>query len=159
MVTAPTRENLAKLCMQEILASCKDTSQLSPLLFAAMEGDIYIISVGDKNYTVKIPTAIRQNDNEALKEFLVTLCSTCRACKNLITLDPGPDACENCTSSSMKRTIKQEPGSPTPISPKRRSVEVTSEERRSVAPTSTSSTPMDVKSEAVTSTVTTTSSK
>lgn len=160
MVTAPTRENLAKLCMQEILASCKDTSQLSPLLFAAMEGDIYIISVGDKNYTVKIPTAIRQNDNEALKEFLVTLCSTCRACKNLITLDPGPDACDNCVSASMKRTIKQEPGSPTPVSPKRRSVEVLNEEaRRSVAPTSTSSA-MQVKSESVgTSTVTTTSSK
>lgn len=154
MVTAPTRENLAKLCMQEVLSSCKDTSQLSPLLFAAMEGDIYIISVGDKNYTVKIPTAIRQNDTEALKEFLVTLCSTCRACKNLITLEPGPDACENCTSSSMKRTIKQEPGSP--VSPKRRSVEVTA-----VAPssTSTNNTAMEVKTEAVTSTVSTTSSK
>ncbi|XP_063696427.1 polycomb protein Scm isoform X2 [Culicoides brevitarsis] len=151
MVTAPTRENLAKLCMQEILASCKDTSQLSPLLFAAMEGDIYIISVGDKNYTVKIPTAIRQNDNEALKEFLVTLCSTCRACKNLITLEPGPDACENCSSSSMKRAIKQEPSSP--VSPKRRSVEVASDERRSMAPTSTTNnTPMEVKTEAVTST-------
>uniref|UniRef100_A0A336LUA6 CSON000087 protein n=1 Tax=Culicoides sonorensis TaxID=179676 RepID=A0A336LUA6_CULSO len=112
--------------------------------------------IGEKNYTVKIPTAIRQNGNEALKEFLVTLCSTCRACKNLITLDPGPDACENCMSTSLKRTIKQEPGSPSPVSPKRRSMDVTSDENKHSVPTSTTSNVLEVKPEAVTSTVTTT---
>lgn len=123
MVTAPTRENLAKLCIQEILSACKDTAQLSPLLFAALEGDIYIITAAEKNYTVKIPTAIRTNGIEALKEFLVTLCSTCRACKNLITLEPGADACDNCASNNLKRPIKLEQGNLLPVSPKRPSLD------------------------------------
>lgn len=142
MVTAPTRENLAKLCIQEILGACKDTSQISPQLFAALEGDIYIIMVAEKNYTVKIPTAIRTSGNEALKEFLVTLCTTCRACKNLVTLEPGPEACESCASSCNKRTIKSEPESP--ISPKRRSMDV-----HEAAATPSTSTKMELKAEPV----------
>lgn len=124
MVTAPTRENLAKLCIQELLMACKDTTQLSSLLFDSMDGDIYIITAGEKNFSVKIPTAIKTNGNEALKDYLVALCTKCRACRNLITLEPGPDACENCITSNFKRTIKDEPRTSPIHSPKRPSLDI-----------------------------------
>lgn len=40
-----------------------------------------------------------------MSDFLRLVCSTCRACPTLITLDPGADQCEHC---SLKRTIKVE---------------------------------------------------
>lgn len=135
MVTAPTREKLAKLCIQELLMACKDTAQLSPLLFDSMEGDIYIITAGEKSYTVKVPTAIKTSGNEALKKYLVDLCTTCRACKNLITLEAGPDACENCTTSNLKRTIREEPRTSPVHSPKRPSLDVQEKPIASSTPT------------------------
>lgn len=51
MVTGPTHQTLAKLCLQEVLAASTDTSQLSPLLFA-LEGDVHIVTAAGKNFTV-----------------------------------------------------------------------------------------------------------
>lgn len=51
MVTAPSHHLLAKLCVQEILAASRDTSQLSPLLFA-LEGEVIIVTAAGKNFTV-----------------------------------------------------------------------------------------------------------
>lgn len=51
MVTAPSHHLLAKLCLQEILAASKDTSQLAPLLFA-LDGEMNIVTAAGKNFTV-----------------------------------------------------------------------------------------------------------
>ncbi|XP_058840600.1 polycomb protein Scm-like [Topomyia yanbarensis] len=110
MVTAPNHQTLAKLCLQEVLAASKDHSQLSPLLFG-LEGDVHIVTAAGKNFTVKIPAYIRQKGNSALAEFLETLCTACRACRHLITLEPGPEQCDACMVQSppLKRPIKTEP--------------------------------------------------
>ncbi|XP_058448446.1 polycomb protein Scm [Malaya genurostris] len=110
MVTAPNHQTLAKLCLQEVLAASKDHSQLSPLLFG-LEGDVHIVTAAGKNFTVKIPSCIRQKGNTALSEFLETLCTACRSCRHLITLEPGPEQCDACMVQSppLKRPIKTEP--------------------------------------------------
>lgn len=41
-----------------------------------------------------------------MSDFLRLVCTTCRACPTLITLDPGPDQCDQCC---LKRSIKEEP--------------------------------------------------
>lgn len=51
MVTGPTHQTLAKLCLQEVLAASTDTQQLSKLLFA-LEGDVHIVPAAGKNFTV-----------------------------------------------------------------------------------------------------------
>lgn len=53
MVTAPSHNLLAKLCLQELLAASRDTSQLSPLLFA-LKGEMNIVTAAGKNFTVRI---------------------------------------------------------------------------------------------------------
>lgn len=110
MVTAPNHQTLAKLCLQEVLAASKDHSQLSPLLFG-LEGEVHIVTAAGKNFTVKIPGNIRQKGNTGLSDFLETLCTACRACKHLITLEPGPEQCDACMvqSTPLKRPIKTEP--------------------------------------------------
>lgn len=57
MVTGPTHQTLAKLCLQEVLAASTDTQQLSKLLFA-LDGDVHIVPAAGKNFTVShlIPT-------------------------------------------------------------------------------------------------------
>lgn len=111
MVTAPNHQTLAKLCLQEVLAASKDHSQLSPLLFG-LDGEVHIVTAAGKNFTVKIPGNIRQKGNIGLSDFLETLCTACRACKHLITLEPGPEQCDACMvvqSAPLKRHIKTEP--------------------------------------------------
>lgn len=98
MVTAPTHQSLAKLCLQEMLAASTDTSQLSPLLFA-LEGEVHIVTAAGKNFTVKIPCYVRAKGNKGMSEFLESMCSVCIACPNLITLDPEPDQCATCAAS------------------------------------------------------------
>lgn len=51
MVTAPSHQLLAKLCLQEILSASSDTTQLSPLLFG-LDGDSHIVTAAGKNFTV-----------------------------------------------------------------------------------------------------------
>lgn len=110
MVTAPNHQTLAKLCLQEVLAASKDHSQLSPLLFG-LEGEVHIVTAAGKNFTVKIPANIRQKGNGGLSDFLETLCTACRACRHLITLEPGPEQCDACMVQTppLKRPIKTEP--------------------------------------------------
>lgn len=60
MVTAPSHHLLAKLCLQEILAASRDTSQLSPLLFA-LNGEVIIVTAAGKNFTVRIKSRILFN--------------------------------------------------------------------------------------------------
>lgn len=110
MLTAPNHHTLAKICIQAVLDASKDHSQLSPLLFA-LEGEVHIVQAAGKNFTVKIPAYIRQKENNGLSQFLEILCTTCRACSHLITLEPGPEQCDACMvhSPPLKRPIKSEP--------------------------------------------------
>uniref|UniRef100_A0A182RHV8 SAM domain-containing protein n=1 Tax=Anopheles funestus TaxID=62324 RepID=A0A182RHV8_ANOFN len=118
MVTAPNHQTLAKLCLQEVLAASHDHSLLSPLLFG-LDGDVHIVTAAGKNFTVKIPAYIKQKANAGVSEFLEMLCSACQACPKLITLEPGPEQCEDCMvhSSPLKRTIKTEPRATAAASP------------------------------------------
>uniref|UniRef100_A0A182PIC9 SAM domain-containing protein n=1 Tax=Anopheles epiroticus TaxID=199890 RepID=A0A182PIC9_9DIPT len=109
MVTAPNHQTLAKLCLQEVLAASHDHSLLSPLLFG-LEGDVHIVTAAGKNFTVKIPAYIKQKGNAGVSEFLEMLCTSCQACPRLITLEPGPEQCEDCSRMQpLKRSIKTEP--------------------------------------------------
>lgn len=110
MLTAPNHHTLAKICIQAVLDASKDHSQLSPLLFA-LDGEVHIVQAAGKNFTVKIPAYIRQKENNGLSQFLEILCTTCRACSHLITLEPGPEQCDACMvhSPPLKRPIKTEP--------------------------------------------------
>lgn len=145
MVTAPTLLTLAKLCLQEILAASTDTSQIQHLLFG-LSGDTNIVTAAGKNFTVcdmptksclhfcwiqinqtrtipklqvKIPSNLQDNENAGMAEFLKTLCTSCRACQNLITLDPGPEQCNDCETQNTKRTMKMSDTISSPPSPKR----------------------------------------
>ncbi|XP_055902326.1 polycomb protein Scm [Eupeodes corollae] len=116
MVTGPTHQTLAKLCLQEVLAASTDTSQLSKLLFA-LDGDVHIVTAAGKNFTVKIPSQLRMKDDESLATFIETLCSTCRACPNLISLVADTEECEKCSQSHKRRHASQ---SPPPVAEKRK---------------------------------------
>lgn len=120
MVTGPSHQTLAKLCLQEILASCRDTSQLSPVLFG-LEGEVHIVTAAGKNFTVKIPAFTRAKANEEMKEFLETLLTACHACKNLISLSFDPQQCDKCKSAaaSLKRpsSASKVESTATPLSP------------------------------------------
>ncbi|XP_016975651.1 polycomb protein Scm [Drosophila rhopaloa] len=105
MVTGPTYQTLAKLCLQEVLAASTDTQQLSKLLFA-LEGDVHIVTAAGKNFTVKIPSPLRMKDDESLAQFIETLCTTCRACANLISLVHETEECKKC-ANSRKRQLTQ----------------------------------------------------
>ncbi|KAH8288424.1 hypothetical protein KR054_002627 [Drosophila jambulina] len=105
MVTGPTYQTLAKLCLQEVLAASTDTQQLSKLLFA-LEGDVHIVTAAGKNFTVKIPSPLRMKDDESLAQFIETLCTTCRACANLISLVHETEECKKC-ANSRKRQMTQ----------------------------------------------------
>lgn len=116
MVTGPTHQTLAKLCLQEVLAASTDTSQLSKLLFA-LDGDVHIVTAAGKNFTVKIPSQLRMKDDESLATFIETLCSTCRACPNLISLVADTEECEKCSQNHKRRHASQ---SPPPVAEKRK---------------------------------------
>ncbi|KAH8295489.1 hypothetical protein KR018_012251 [Drosophila ironensis] len=111
MVTGPTYQTLAKLCLQEVLAASTDTQQLSKLLFA-LEGDVHIVTAAGKNFTVKIPSPMRMKDDESLAQFIETLCTTCRACANLISLVHETEECKKC-AGSRKRQLAQSATPPT----------------------------------------------
>ncbi|XP_031638342.1 polycomb protein Scm [Contarinia nasturtii] len=108
MVTAPSHHLLAKLCLQEVLAASRDTSQLSPLLFG-LEGEVIIVTAAGKNFTVKIPC--KPNDtlsDDQMTQFLQTVCRTCNSCENLITLDPGPEQCEQCVADEQREALLEQ---------------------------------------------------
>lgn len=109
MVTAQTHQTLAILCLQEILAASKDTSQLSQILFGLV-GDAHSVIAAHKTFTVKIPSYLKHKGNAGMTEFLETLCAACKTCSNYITLEPGPEQCDNCMvhSPPLKRPIKSE---------------------------------------------------
>lgn len=106
MVTAPNHKTLAKLILQEILGSCSDTTQLAPRLFA-LDGEVNIVTAASKNFTVKIPSTNSLSDPDFM-EFLKTICEACDACTNLITLEPGPDKCDNCCKQEQLQNDKKE---------------------------------------------------
>lgn len=94
MLTAPNHKALAKLIVQEILDSCFDTTQLAKRLYD-LNGEENIIMAANKHFTIKIPMSTQLSDSE-FSEFLKSVCNACDACENLITLEPGPDKCDNC---------------------------------------------------------------
>lgn len=119
MVTGPTHQTLAKLCLQEVLAASTDTQQLSKLLFA-LEGDVHIVPAAGKNFTVKIPSQLRMRDDDSLAQFIETLCTTCRACPNLISLVPATEECDKCVITK-KRLLSTNSTPPTsPVIPEKR---------------------------------------
>lgn len=138
MVTAPTLRTLAKLCLQEILAASTDTSQIQHLLFG-LTGDTSIVTAAGKNFTVKIPSNLQDNENAGMAEFLKTLCTSCRACQNLITLDPGPEQCSDCETQNTKRTMKMNDTVSSPPSPKRDRPSQSTADTSETTPTAASS--------------------
>lgn len=66
MVTAPSHSASSKLCLQEILAASRDTTQLSPLLFA-LKGEVNIVTAAGKNFTVN--TDSKKYFEKKLTEF------------------------------------------------------------------------------------------
>ncbi|ETN63576.1 lethal(3)malignant brain tumor [Anopheles darlingi] len=147
MVTAPNHQTLAKLCLQEVLAASRDHSQLSPLLFG-LEGDVHIVTAAGKNFTVKIPPYIKQKGNAGVSEFLETLCTACQACPRLITLEAGPEQCDDCMiSPPLKRPIKTEPRATAAASPPPNSASSpkASATDRSVGDDDTESTPVPAR--------------
>lgn len=127
ILTGPSHQSLAKLCIQEILSACRDTSQLSPVLFN-MEGEVHIITASSKNFTVKIPLFTKDKGNEEMKSFLESLLNACHACKNLITLSLEPDQCDKCsektettvTTTSVTTTNTTSPHHTAPSTPPKR---------------------------------------
>lgn len=108
MVTAPSHHLLAKLCLQEILAASRDTSQLAPLLFA-LDGEVIIVTAAGKNFTVKIPCKPNDTLSDAqMTQFLQVICRTCDSCENLITLDPGPEQCETCAAYEQRELLLEQ---------------------------------------------------
>lgn len=103
ILTGPSHQSLAKLCIQEILSACRDTSQLSPVLFN-MDGDVHIVTASSKNFTVKIPPFTKEKANEEMKNFLESLLNACHACKNVITLSLEPEQCEKCSEKLENST-------------------------------------------------------
>lgn len=98
ILTGPSHQSLAKLCLQEVLTACRDTSQLTPVLFA-MEGEPHVLTTPSKNLTVKIPVFTRDKADDEMKSFLESLMNACHACRNLITLSPEPVQCEKCSGN------------------------------------------------------------
>lgn len=115
ILTGPSHQSLAKLCLQEVLSACRDTSQLSPVLFG-MEGEVHIVTASSKNFTVKIPVFTKEKADEEMKNFLELLMSACHACKNLITLSREPEQCDKCSGNENTPSNQ----SSTPITPPKR---------------------------------------
>lgn len=55
---------------------------------------------------MKIPSPLRMRDDDTLAQFIETLCTTCRACPNLISLSPDTEDCDRC-ATSKKRPLSQ----------------------------------------------------
>lgn len=106
MLTAPNHKSLAKLVLQEILGSCSDTIKLASRLFA-LEGEVNIITTASKDFTVKIPSSNILSDSEFV-EFLKTVCEAAEACPNLITLEAGPEKCDNCCKQEKQQKVQKE---------------------------------------------------
>lgn len=43
-----------------------------------------------------------------MTQFLQTVCRTCDSCENLITLDPGPEQCENCAADEQRELLLEQ---------------------------------------------------
>lgn len=119
ILTGPSHQSLAKLCLQEVLSACRDTSQLSPVLFG-MEGEVHIVTASSKNFTVKIPVFTKEKADEEMRGFLESLMGACHACKNLITLYREPEQCEKC-SGNDNTPSHQPPATGTSAATKRHS--------------------------------------
>lgn len=59
---------------------------------------------------VKIPWKPNDMLSDAqMTQFLQTICRTCDACENLITLDPGPEQCDKCAEEEEREAqLEQE---------------------------------------------------
>lgn len=137
ILTGPSHQSLAKLCLQEVLSACRDTSLLSPVLFD-MEGEVHIVTASSKNFTVKIPVFTKDKADEEMKNFLESLTSACRACKNLITLSLEPEICEKCSGNDHAQpTPPKRPskGTDSPV-PKRKKLFIDSESSTTASLTS-----------------------
>ncbi|KAH8403970.1 hypothetical protein KR215_007286 [Drosophila sulfurigaster] len=144
MVTGQTHETLAKLCLQEVLAASADTQQLSRLLFE-LDGDVHIVTAAGKNFTVKIPSPLRMKDDESLAQFIKTLCTTCKACVNFISLVPETEECKKC-ATSRKRQLAQTATPPSsPVLAEKRGRQSKS---ATPTPTSPAEKPLIIKQEA-----------
>ncbi|CRK98127.1 CLUMA_CG011495, isoform A [Clunio marinus] len=115
ILTGPSHQSLAKLCLQEVLSACRDTNQLSPVLFG-MEGEVHIVTASSKNFTVKIPVFTKEKADEEMSSFLESLMTACHACKNVITLSREPEQCEKCCGNEI--TLHQ--SSIPPLTPPKR---------------------------------------
>lgn len=57
---------------------------------------------------MKIPCKPNDTLTDAqMTQFLQTLCQTCGSCLNLITLDPGPEQCDECAAEEAKELERE----------------------------------------------------
>ncbi|KAM8703615.1 hypothetical protein ACLKA7_008267 [Drosophila subpalustris] len=144
MVTGQTHETLAKLCLQEVLAASADTQQLSRLLFE-LDGDVHIVTAAGKNFTVKIPSPVRMKDDESLAQFIRTLCTTCKACVNFISLVPETEECKKCANSRKRQLVQTATPPSSPVLAEKRNRQSKS---ATPTPTSPAEKPVVIKQEA-----------
>jgi polycomb protein SCMH1 len=114
ILTGPSHQSLAKLCIQEVLSACRDTNPLTPGLLNNMEGEVHIITTSSKSFTVKIPVFTKEKADEEMKNFLESLLGACHSCKNLITLEVEPEICDKCSGNDNTPSHQQQPASTPP---------------------------------------------
>lgn len=156
ILTGPSHQSLARLCLQEVLSACHDTSQLSHVLFE-MKGEAHILTASSKNFTVKIPVFTKDKADQEMKSFLESLMAACHACKNLITLSREPEQCEKCigndntlahhTSTPVTPPKRQSKGTDSPI-PKRKKLSFHDSEPSTPVTASTTATSSSAKTSA-----------
>lgn len=105
--TGPSYKLLAKLLLDELFNNCNNTALLEERLNNP-DGEAYIINLADKIFTVKIPLE-KNSTNVEMAKFLELMCSACEACPKLITLEEGPDECDNCLKQREKENTKSKP--------------------------------------------------
>lgn len=117
-LTSPSHEDLTKLLIEELLGACKDTRQLSPVLYG-LEGDVHIITAANQNFTAKIPNfSDAKNPDEHFKTFIEKLLNECHICKNFITFEMTPNThCDKCPSSAKRVSNRVDSPSSTVYSP------------------------------------------
>lgn len=125
-VTSRTLSELAKLCLQEILAASSNTAVLGHRLFQ-LDGEVQIVMAAGQNFTVRIPKSLHTTDPAAMADFLRILCKTIKSCSNLITLEPGPDCCDECGKGKEGEGEDEEEEEEKPLKQIARSIK---EERR-----------------------------
>lgn len=105
-LTSPTHKLLAKLCLKELFTASSDPVQLSSLM-NSVSGEKSAVTVSNKTYAIKIPSSNTMKESE-LVQYYQSICTACKACPYLVTLEAGPEQCDNCIKHEQKENEEQE---------------------------------------------------